>query len=295
MCFHCTGDLASFRPPPAANVSPWLPPALFALVVWAIQRLAYKVALGRLSTSKVYLLNAAVSFAVYLPWVILHPPRSAALPGALGLSVFMAATFWVTIEALRRGPLGRVSPLTALSPALTAALALALLHETATGGRLAGIAVATGAVVLLSYRPERAGGESGWLALALVSLVMQGVGAFAAKVVVTPAGPSTLLLTSASVQLLVGLALAPRAGWTRSDLQGRLVVLTASVLALAAVATIGYLFALSIGPASVIVPLVATSPALAGILGILVLRERATRTQVAGMALGLAGAVLLAA
>lgn len=275
-------------------MSTWLLPALFALVVWAVQRVVYKLALVRLSTSKVYLLTAVVSLAVYTPYVSANPPSREALAGALGVAVLMAATFWVTMEALRRGPVGRVSPLTSLSPALTALLAVSLLGETLSGRRLGGVVAAVAAVTLLSWRPEEASSERGWLGLTLASLAMQGVGAFLAKVVVTPAGPSTLLLASGGVQLLVGLALAPRAGWRREDLRGRLAGVTVVILALAAVATIGYLHALSRGPASVIVPLVATSPALAGVLGILVLRESATRIQVAGMAAGLVGAVLLA-
>lgn len=281
----------------AARVSPWLPPALFALVVWAVQRVVSKVALGTLTTRKFYLLNAIVSFAVYALWSGLSGrfPTAVQLPGALALSVLMAATFWVTTEALRRGPVGRVSPLTSLSPGLTAILALAVLGETLGPRRLAGLAAAVPAMALLAYRPEAAAGRAGWLPLTLASLVMQGVGAFLAKVVVSPAGPATLLLASSSVQLAVGLALAPGAGWSAADLRGRLVPGTAAVLGLAAVATIGYLSALAIGPASVIVPLVATSPALAGVLGVAVLREPFQPAQAGGIALGLAGAVLLAA
>jgi drug/metabolite transporter (DMT)-like permease len=43
------------------------------------------------------------------------------------------------------------------------------------------------------------------------------------------------------------------------------------------------------------VPLVATSPALAGIAGIIFLHERTSRRQLAGITLALAGATLLAA
>jgi len=70
--------------------------------------------------------------------------------------------------------------------------------------------------------------------------------------------------------------------------------LTVGVLALAAVATIGYLWALSKGPASVVVPLVATSPALAGVVGAVFFREPTPLSQRVGIALGLLGAVLLA-
>jgi drug/metabolite transporter (DMT)-like permease len=69
---------------------------------------------------------------------------------------------------------------------------------------------------------------------------------------------------------------------------------TIFVLGLAALATIGYLWALSVGPAAVIVPLVATSPALGGLIGSFVLREPRSRLQCAGIALGLLAAILLA-
>jgi uncharacterized membrane protein len=60
------------------------------------------------------------------------------------------------------------------------------------------------------------------------------------------------------------------------------------------VATIGYLLALASGRAAVVVPLVATSPALAGLLGVAVLKEKTSRRQLAGIGLGLFGAALLA-
>lgn len=69
---------------------------------------------------------------------------------------------------------------------------------------------------------------------------------------------------------------------------------TALVLVLAALATIVYLWALSIGPALVIVPLVATSPALGGLIGAVTLHEWLRRSQYVGVGLGLVGAVLLA-
>ena len=62
----------------------------------------------------------------------------------------------------------------------------------------------------------------------------------------------------------------------------------------AAVATIGYLTALSVGPASLIVPFVATSPSLGGLAGIVLLRESATKRQLVGIGLGLAAVVILA-
>jgi hypothetical protein len=43
----------------------WLPFALFALVVWSVQRVVTKVALVRWSTARFYRLNAILSLGVY--------------------------------------------------------------------------------------------------------------------------------------------------------------------------------------------------------------------------------------
>ena len=88
-----------------------------------------KVALVRWSTARFYRWNALLSLIVYVPFALFVPPRAEALVGALALSCLMALTFWVTTEATRRGPVGIVAPLTATSPAITVALAVALLGE----------------------------------------------------------------------------------------------------------------------------------------------------------------------
>lgn len=275
-------------------IASWLPLALFALVIWSVQRVITKVALVHWTTARFYRLNAILSLAVYAIFAIAAPPDPSSLLGAVGLSLLMALTFWVTTEATRRGPVGLVAPLTAMSPALTVVLAVTVLGERISPAVAAGIGAAVAGSALLAFRPAAAGALRGWLALAVVSLALQGVGAFIAKVVVTAGGATTLLLTSAGVQLAVGLIIARREPFALDELLRPRPALTALILIAAAVATIGYLSALSVGPASLIVPLVATSPAIGGLLGIVVRRESATRRQLAGIALGLGAAVLLA-
>ncbi len=274
-------------------IAAWLPAALFALVAWSIQRLLSKVALTTLGTRKFYLLSAIVSLIVYAPYLIWRPPHWGELLPAFGLACLMALTFGVTTEAIRRGPLGAVSPITSFSPALTAALAVAILGERLTPLAYFGVALAPMGVVLISVGPTKTKWQQGWLALAVLSLILQGLGAFIAKLVVSPAGPSALLLMGASVQVVVGLFLAPPRTWAAADLRGRPAVFTVIAFGIAGIATIGYLLALASGPAAVVVPLVATSPALAGLLGIAILKEKTNRRQLAGIALAFAGAVLL--
>ena len=266
---------------------------MFALVAWTGQRLLSKIALSSLGTGKFYLLSAVVSLVAYTPYLVLHPPAFRDLAPAFALACLMALTFGVTTEAIRRGPLGSVSPLTALSPAITALLAIAILGERLRWPAYVGVALAAAGLVVISLGPRKGEGRAGWLWLAIASLLLQGIGAFVAKLVVTPAGPSALLLLGAAVQVAVGLFLAPPWRWRRSDLGRRPALYTVIAYLIGGIATIGYLLALADGPAAVVVPLVATSPALAGLLGILVLREDAGRRKLAGIGLALAGTILL--
>jgi drug/metabolite transporter (DMT)-like permease len=179
---------------------------------------------------------------------------------------------------------------TALSPALTAILAITVLSERPRWLAYSGVALAPIGIALLSARRDKSDHQKeGWMALAIASLLLQGLGAFIAKLVVTPAGPSALLLTGAGVQVLVGLALAPPSHWTRQDLSGRPALYTVIAYAIAGAATIGYLSALATGPAAAVVPLVAASPALAGLLGLVVLKEKLDRRQLAGLTVALLG------
>ena len=276
------------------SLSVWIPFALLAVAVWSVQRVVTKVALVRWTTPYFYRLNAALSLLVYIPYAIVAPPDPNGIAVAVGLSLLMAGTFWVTTEATRRGPIGLVAPLTALSPALTAALAIALLAERPPIQAELAIPLALLAAALLAYRPAAPGAISGWLGLAVVSLAMQGVGAFVAKVVVSGPGPTDLLLTSAVVQLAVGAALARSEPLAMKRLARGPGLIVAATMIAAAVATIGYLYALSIGPASLIVPFVATSPAFGGLLGVFFLGEARTRRQLVAIGLGAVAAALLA-
>lgn len=275
-------------------MEPWVAPALVALVIWSVQRVLTKAALSTLSTSQFYMLSATLSLPVYLPLLFLDPPPRSAFVPALAVSAFTAVAFGVTTEALRRGPVGKVSPITGMAPALTAVLAVVVLNEQAPPVRIVGIALAVGAVILLGRRQQEGAAHLSWLGLTIASLILQGFGAFLAKTVVTPFGPSALLVTSAGVQVGVGSVLLHRSGGSFPRPTTPLLRWTFVVLVLAALATMGYLWALSVGPASAVVPLVATSPALAGMVGAFILKEPRSQAQYWGIALGMLAAALIA-
>jgi drug/metabolite transporter (DMT)-like permease len=275
-------------------MDPWVAPALIALVIWSVQRVVTKAALSTLTTAQFTVLAAGLALPVYAPMLLLDPPPASAFAPAIGVSAFMAVAFFVTTEALRRGPVGKVSPITGVAPAITAVLAVIVLHEQAPPVRITGILLSTVAVVLLGYRRKGEATGGGWMSLTIAALLLQGLGAFLAKAAVTPFGPSALLVSSAGVQVGVGAVLLRRSGLGVPRPTTPLLRWTFVILVLAAIATIGYLWALSVGPASAVVPLVATSPALAGLAGAFILREQRSAWQFVGVGLGLLAAALLA-
>src|SRR2546430_17324266 len=88
----------------------WLPLALFALVVWSVQRVVTKVALIRWSTARFYRLNAIVSLAVYAVFAIAVPPDPGGVVSAVGLSLLMAGRVLARAQGAPRGPGGPGQP-----------------------------------------------------------------------------------------------------------------------------------------------------------------------------------------
>jgi transporter family protein len=132
----------------------WLGFSLLALGLWGVWGFLAKVASQHLPAPQVYLLAVSGHLAVvgYLligglgavswqPWGV---------GAALGAGLSMAVGLLLFFEALGRGPVAVVVPLTALYPAVAVVLSRVFLQEALTLRHLAGLALALAAVWLLS-------------------------------------------------------------------------------------------------------------------------------------------------
>jgi len=127
--------------------------ALLCLIMWGLWGLVLKVASKGSSWLEVYFLSAIASFAVAVTVFTISGPhlkvgRSALL--ALLAGVFGGGGYVLFMKALSTGKASVVVPLTALYPALTAVLALAVLGEKISTTQAIGIALAVLAAVFLS-------------------------------------------------------------------------------------------------------------------------------------------------
>jgi drug/metabolite transporter (DMT)-like permease len=208
--------------------------------------------------------------------------------------VASAAAFALLYRSLAVGPMSVLSPVTALvSAVLPVAVGLALGEQLAA---LAGIgtALALVAVVLVSAapdasrtRPTRTGlllalGAGTAIAAQLVCLDQAPDDSGIAPLIVGRAVASVLVLAAAAVALRRLPAGRPQ------------VMLGAAAGALDSLANLAFLLAAREGQLTVVAVVTALYPAATVLLARALLAERLHRTQLAGLAVGAAGVVLLA-
>jgi drug/metabolite transporter (DMT)-like permease len=221
-------------------------------------------------------------------------PRSLALGLAIGL--LGAGGQLILFHAVRIGPPYLIFPIISLSPAITIALSLAVLKErTGLLGTL-GIALALLALPLFDYRPDGASGYGLWFLLSLGILAAWGVQAYVIKL-------ANYTMDAASIffyMMLSGLLLVPVA-FAMTDLGQPVntgldgVGLAAVIQVLNAIGALTLVFAFRYGKAIIVAPLVnAGAPLLTAMLSMILLGVVPGPMKIAGIALALTAALLLA-
>jgi drug/metabolite transporter (DMT)-like permease len=220
--------------------------------------------------------------------------RSVMLGLAIGL--LGAGGQLILFYAVRVGPPYLIFPIISLSPALTIALSMALLKErTGLLGAL-GIALALIALPLFDYRSDGPAGYGLWFVLALAIMAAWGLQAYVIKL-------ANLTMDAASIffyMMLSGLLLVPVAlAMTDFSLPINYGLdgpgLAAAIQVLNAVGALTLVFAFRYGKAIIVSPLInAGAPLLTAILSMILLGVMPGPVKIAGIALALLAALLLA-
>jgi transporter family protein len=284
----------------------WVFYAVLAVVFWGVWGMVSKLAADSIPP----LMNQILSTLGLLPPALVALWQSerrwnrngatwafaAGLAGGLGNLVFLAAL-------THGGQASIVVPLAAIYPLVTALLAWIVLREKLRRQQIIGIGIALAAIVFLNREGTVRGTsvQASWLTLTVVALCLYGVSALLQKL-----ATNLLSAESAFVGFAIGfvpIALAilatdslrlfateplrwniePRA-WLWGILGGALNGL--GVLASLSAYRLG-------GKASVVTPLAALYPVVTVILAVVFLGEKLDEFRIAGVALALAGAVVL--
>jgi drug/metabolite transporter (DMT)-like permease len=225
---------------------------------------------------------------------LLRDRRSVMLGLAIGL--LGAGGQLILFYAVRVGPPYLIFPIISLSPAITIALSMAMLKErTGLLGAL-GIALALVALPLFDYRADGAAGYGLWFVLALAIMAAWGLQAYVIKL-------ANLTMDAASIffyMMLSGLLLVPIA-LAMTDFSQPINYgldgpgLAAAIQILNAVGALTLVLAFRYGKAIIVAPLVnAGAPLLTAILSMILLGVMPGPVKMAGIALALLAALLLA-
>ncbi|MGA8708872.1 MAG: EamA family transporter [Steroidobacteraceae bacterium] len=220
--------------------------------------------------------------------------RSLALGLAIGL--LGAGGQMLLFRAVTLGPTYLIFPIVSLSPVVTILLSLLLLRERTGAFGWAGILLAVVSLPLFDYSPERIAQPGGtWFVLALGVMLAWGLQAYFIKL-------ANATMTAESIffyMMLTGLMFIPVA-FVLTDFSRPINLglagpwLAAAVQMLNAIGALLLVYAFRFGKAIVVSPLVnAGAPLLTALIALAVAGTLPGPYKLAGIALALAGALLL--
>lgn len=279
---------------------------LGAAIGWGIADL-FAALSGRRIGAWTTVVLAQVSSALLVSGVLLlaRPDldRLGSVAGWLVPNALLAAVAYLALyRALELGPIAVVSPVLASYAVIPVLLAVVLLDESLTVFQVAGVTVTILGAVLTStdLRALRAGTHQMPLGLpwALVSTLLFGVAAYALGWASRRAGwlPSLFLARSSAAALFVVIAVALRGRSGRAPISA----IPASALALAILlgfidlsGTMSYSRGAEVGLLSIVTAVSATYPILPVFGGVAFFGERPAPNQFLGLAMVIAGLMLL--
>jgi drug/metabolite transporter (DMT)-like permease len=282
----------------------WLGYAVVTTVFWGIwgafieipEKRGFPATLGYVVWS-LTMIPCALAALYLVGWKLEGDARAIALGTAAGL--LGAGGQLALFEALRRGPAYLVFPIVALSPAVSVALAAALLGESASPRVWTGIVLALIAVPLLSYQP--AGSSTAargrlWFALSIAVFLAWGIQAYVLRF-------ANLTMRSESIffyMTATALALAPVAFWMTDFKKPtpwgpRVPAMAAAIQSLNSIGALTMVYAFRYGKAIIVSPLInAVAPAITVALSLLIYRTFPHRIVAIGMALAAVAFFLMA-
>ncbi len=272
----------------------WLPLALIAILLYGSSQVAQKVSLNSLTAPNVAFLSIVLAGPISLVCLAPYLWSGELLAidlGTLGIGLLAAAFgqfgYYTYLEAAERGPISIVGSVTAAYPIMVIVVAIAFLEESPGPLQLGGVLMVTLAIITLSFihgSQERAGLklERKYIAICLVTVGLWGLWAILTKLALEDMEPLLFLglygivIIPATLIYYKYRGLRIREVIPKWSVPLMIAIMSSEVVNIAFFAEIN---AVDQGPASIVFPLVASSPFLVIILAFFFLKERLTRIE----------------
>ncbi len=282
----------------------WLMLSLGAVVLYGIGQVAQKISLNTIPASVVIFLSITVSTPISIvclaPFVLSGEIMDVgAVSLALGLlsATFGQLGYYLYIEAAQRGPISVVGSITSAYPIMVVAVAVAYLHESPGAVQLGGALLVTSSVIAMSYlhggKSKDLHASGRYFTLCMASMVLYGVWGIFTKLALDEIPWLMFVGIYAFIIPPTVLAYNKYKGVKlRHSIPSWSVAFIIAIIA-TEIGNIGFFFEISAvasGPASIVFPLVASSPVIVILLAYGFLKERLSRIEtmlVAAVVLGI--------
>lgn len=256
------------------------------------------VASRRVAALRVVLVSTPVSMVMLGALALIGGGRVTTAAAVLGMfgGLSQALGIWWFYAAMAAGPISVVSPLAAVVDAAVPVCVGRVLGERPGALASAGIALALGAVVLISWHAGEDGVKRQWLTRRVIWLTIASGVALGLNFVFLDRTPSDaglwplLFARGAATVLVIVVAALSRNLRVPTGTPLRLALLIAL---LDTAANVTMLFALKLSLLSLASVLISLYPAATVILAVAVLRERVRPRQVVGMVLAAAAVAMI--
>lgn len=271
----------------------WLLLSLGAVVLYGIAQVAQKVSLTHIPASVVVFLSITIATPISL--ICLSPfiwtgeiLDVGAVPFMIGLlsATFGQLGYYLYVEAAQRGPISIVGSVTSAYPIMVVAVAIFFLSESPGPLQLAGALMVTSSVTVLSYihggKSKELHPSGQYFTLCIASMLLYGLWGVFAKLALDEIPWLMYVGMYAFVIPPTVFVYVKRKGIKfRHAIPSWSVPFIIAIIA-AEIGNIGFFFevnAVADGPASIVFPLVASSPVIVILLAYGFLRERLTKVE----------------
>ena len=284
----------------------WLVCAAVTTVLWGVwgalielpEKAGFPATLGYVAWAVTMIPVAAVALWL-IRWDLDRDRRSIALGMSAGL--MGCAGQLLLFQCLRIGPAYIVFPFISLYPVVTIILSVIVLKESASRRAWVGIALAIIAIAMLAYQPANNNAVSGvlWLVLAVLVFLLWGGQGFIMKFASDSAKSSSMKAESVTFYLMASSIVLTPIALVMTDFSGAInwgMRGAWSAVVIQALNAVGFLFfayAIRLGKAIIVVPLMSLAPAVTVVISLILYSIVPHPVTMTGMGLALVSVFLL--
>ena len=274
----------------------WLFYALLAALMWGVGQIFVKKGLNEISSLFNNILSSSIGFIIFIPFALINGVHFEKILSIAPFACIVSALFFSYYYVIGRGQLALTGTVVGTYPIITVILSLIFLNESPSIFQKLAIGVIILGTVLVAFPNKVQKTKIGsWLLFALVAVFMIGTADFMIKLLINKSDLYTYLFTYGICSMLVTilLSLLDKKGRKLPQFNLKQYLPTFIGDGLIEVGFFIFHLALKDGYISLVSPISGIYVGITAVLAWLILKEKISKVQFAGIALAAIGVILV--